>query len=159
MRRDPVTPRTRKLSRRAKRARLEACVEVYRARYRLFDWAITVHYYATEEAIPDGEDRSAAGCTASSEYKQATIYFALDSLDDGELESTVAHELMHIILWPMTHHMDRWAGADEERREVARYSLEEVTTHLDRVMTGAATWTPRPIDEASPAPADCPRLP
>jgi hypothetical protein len=122
----------RRVSRATKRARILALLDHYRPLLWLADWRINVQWHNRRSDTPD--DPSAAGCTASPEYREADLSFTLDELSDDELPGIVIHELLHAVLWEMTGAMDRWAKGDPEREETARRALERVTVHLERVL-------------------------
>lgn len=78
-------------------AHIQNLVDEYREPLGLDRWDIRLEVGAMPE-----DDRAKAACTASPEYREATVQFDLDRLKTGDdVEELVAHELGHCLLWPL----------------------------------------------------------
>jgi hypothetical protein len=123
----------RRLSRKAKRARVQALVAYYRDQLNLSLWDIKLHFVNTREEM--GDDPCAACCEARPEYNEAHLHFALDAITDDDLEPTVIHELSHAIVWPVNQYCDaviaHYAKGDKLMQRTADLALERVTTDVE----------------------------
>lgn len=101
-------------------------------------WKIRVVFHSADKPI-DPEDPAAYGaCSASSDYSEAELRFALDHpsiqlKDDGDAGVLIRHELAHIILAPLSNLLHQWSGNDEAKIEAARDAEERVATLIERM--------------------------
>lgn len=88
-------------------AHIQSLVDEYREPLGLDRWDIRL-----EVGAMPADDVAKAACSASPEYREATILFDLDRLKTGDdLEELVAHELGHCPLWPLHEEAEGLAEA------------------------------------------------
>lgn len=77
--------------------------------------------------IPESSDRDIANAEADPEYRQARILlrplFLVEQSAEFKL-NTLAHEVAHLLLWPLTDHMDFVIGEATEPGTSIRKHIE-----------------------------------
>lgn len=76
---------------------------------------------------PDSDDRSLAHAEADVEYRQARIVIRPLYLtgEEDERRATMAHEVAHLILWPLSQFADLLARESTEAESSGRRMVEE----------------------------------
>ncbi len=75
---------------------MKACFRLYQILMGLSSWDLTVNFTTSKKVY--------GTCMAEPEYMKATITLSLAKIRTlGHLKATVIHELMHVVLSPMTH--------------------------------------------------------
>lgn len=103
-------------------------VEMLQPKLGLKDWKIVVKYSRSMKS-------SIADCSASPEYKIATIRLSLTRLKQYshyEVVQTAVHEMMHCIVWPLTEWAYDLCKADKQKAEMTRRIDETIITHLEK---------------------------
>lgn len=102
---------------------VKQCVRKWQKRFGLSGWRIHVGYYTEEQD-------SIADCRALSQYHVAYLNFNLDRIRTEKLlEHTVIHELLHVVLDPLTSNAKEFAG---DAGQVMVYLEEAVVTQMEK---------------------------
>ncbi len=109
-------------------AQVRAKVETWRAALAP-QWAIDVEFGTSEtNAILRGEEVAAATRLPAYSFL-ALIVFASDKLDRDDIEQTVVHEVLHLVLRPV-----RWAALDEDLRGHVSSSVLESYRYAEETL-------------------------
>lgn len=104
----------------------------------LRDWVIVVRYARESFSTPDG-DEAGAQVVSSWFYKTAEIDINCSNLHDRgdlELETTILHELCHLLV----NEMREWGGKYSERTEEWSHHEERVVTDLSMAFLQTKYW-------------------
>jgi hypothetical protein len=81
------------------------------------------------------EGENIAECNLKNDYRVATIRIDHEKIEDEkDLVSTLYHELLHIVLAPIEFYRSMRKVEDDNEQKLWNYSLENVVTHLERVL-------------------------
>jgi hypothetical protein len=106
---------------------VRALVAAWQIRLGLTGWTVRVEFG------PDAEEAEAS-CLAQPEYRTAVLTFDLTKLRAADVERTVAHELIHCLVWPLANAANALAKGDRAAEEWVRTEEEALTTALEHLL-------------------------
>ena len=99
-------------------------------------WEIDVNVVKLAKDMPPGNIDSAGCCLTDSSYFQATIHFCEENISSlAELECTVIHELLHIVLHPLE--LAARSSMTPSHEEVSDMLIESTIERLSRAFVTA----------------------
>jgi len=113
------------------KAFVEANLQAMVKELMLESWDITVKY----SSRPDNDDGVLAKCKTDMDYRWAVITIYDDAiLDEKELSRVLYHELFHVVLSPFDFYRNTRKAENAAESRVYIFALENVVTHLERVL-------------------------
>ena len=124
---------------------VDAAVDRWRDRLWLKQWDTTIRFV---ERKPKNGDITAAGMKATPRYRNLRMEINgkwLEGATRGEIEDTVCHEMVHVVLAPLkdvAEAMLRGLSRGERKgfRDWLDKENEAVTTHLEQILRREAKW-------------------
>ena len=90
------------------------------------------HYDITIYTPTNDDGEYAGSCKATPEYLRATIRINLSEPED-EIENTILHELLHIVMWKLDKRITvKYAQGDEVMLEIIEDEVDTIITTLTR---------------------------
>jgi hypothetical protein len=105
---------------------VQSRVQFWQKRLGLQAWRFAVRFGRMD-------DEAEAACMAQPEYLHAILHFDLSQIPVDELDSYVAHEITHALVWPLANAAHTMAGGDQSKEEWVRTMEEELVTRLEKL--------------------------